>query len=156
MLDCVKIAKLVKWERLVLREKSYQSKEILEIVHIDLCGSMGIESYSGEKFLILFFDDYSRMMIVMYLKEKLEAFEKFKQYLARVEKETRKRLKCLRSDKGNEFISNEFNNFSIERGIKRQVLAPGTLEQNGIAKRRNRSIMDCARTLMIEKNVSIK
>ena len=66
------------------------------------------------------------MMIVMYLKEKSKAFEKFKWYLARVEKETKKRLKCLRLDRGGEFISNEFNNFCIERGIKIQVLAPGT------------------------------
>ena len=57
----------------------------------------------------------------MYLREKSEAFEKFKWYLARVEKEKGKRLKCLRSDRGSEFISNEFNNFCIERGIKRKV-----------------------------------
>ena len=44
----------------------------------------------------------------------------------------------------------------IEIGIKSQVLAPGTLEQNGIVERRNRSIMDCARTLMIKKNIAIK
>ena len=67
-----------------------------------------------------------------------------------------KRLKFLRSNRGGEFISNEFNNSYFERGIKRQVSAPGTPQQNGIAKRRNRSIMDCGRTLMIEKNVSIK
>ena len=54
------------------------------------------------------------------------------------------------------FISNEFNNFYIERGIKRQVSALGTPEQNGIAKWRNKSIIDYARTLMIEKNISIK
>ena len=77
-------------------------------------------------------------------------------YLARVEKGTGKRLKCLRSDRGGEFISHEFNNFCIEKGIKRQVSAPGTPEQNGIAERRNRSIMDCARTLMIEKKVALK
>ena len=67
----------------------------------------------------MFVDDYSRMMTVMYLREKLEAFEKFKWYLARVEKEIGKRLKCLRSDRGGEFISNEFNKFFFERGIKR-------------------------------------
>ena len=101
------------------KSKNYQSEDILEIVHTDLCGSIGIESYTGEKFFILFVDDYSRMMIVMYLREKSEAFEKFKWHLARLEKETGKRLKCLRSDRGGEFISNEFNNFCIERGIKR-------------------------------------
>ena len=96
------------------------------------------------------------MMTIMYLREKLEAFEKFKWYLARVEKEIGKILKWLRLDQGGEFISNEFNNFCIERGIKRQVLALGTLEQNGIVEKRNRSIMDCARNLMIEKNIAIK
>ena len=66
------------------------------------------------------------MMTVMYLKEKSEAFHKIKWYLARVEKEIGKRLKCLRSDRGGEFISNEFNNFCIERGIKSQVSTPST------------------------------
>ena len=88
-------------------------------MHTDLCGPIGVERYSGEKIFILYVDDYSRMMTIMYLREKSEAFEKLKWYLARVEKETRKRLKCLRSDKGSEFISNEFNKFCIERGIKR-------------------------------------
>ena len=96
------------------------------------------------------------MMTIMYLREKSQAFEKFKWYLARVENEIGKRMKCLRSNKGGEFISHEFNNFYIERGIKRQVSALGTPEQNGIVERRNKSIMDCARTLMIEKNIAIK
>ena len=110
------------------------------------------ECYSGENLFILFVDDYSRMMTVMYLKEKSKAFEKFKWYLARVEIVG----EFLRSDIVGEFISNEFNNFCIERGIKRQVSTPSTSEKNGIYKTRNRSIMDCARILMIEKNFSIK
>ena len=52
------------------KNKNYQSEDILEIVHIDLCGPTGVESYNGEKLFILFVDDYSRMMIVMYLKDK--------------------------------------------------------------------------------------
>ena len=74
------------------KRKNYQSEDVLEIVHTDLCGPIGIESYSLEKLFILFFDDYSRMMIVMHLKEKSEAFEKFKWYLARLEKEIGKIL----------------------------------------------------------------
>ena len=55
------------------------------------------------------------MMTVMYLRNKSEAFEKFKWYLARVEKGIGKILKCLRSDRGGEFMSHEFNYFCIER-----------------------------------------
>ena len=62
----------------------------------------------------------------------------------------------MRLVRGGEFISNKFNEFFIEKGIKRQVLAPSTPQQNGIAERRNISIMDCIGTLMIEKNVTIK
>ena len=69
----------------------------------------------------MFVDDYSRMMTVMYLKDKFGAFQKFKWYLARVEKETCKKLKCLRSDRGGEFFSNEFNEFYNKRGIKRHI-----------------------------------
>ena len=75
------------------KSKNYQSEDILDIVKTHLCGPIGVESYTREKFFILFVDDYSRMMTVMYLREKLEAFEKFKWYLARVEKEIGKRLK---------------------------------------------------------------
>ena len=58
----------------------------MELVHIDLCGPTGIENYNRDKYFILFVDDYSRMMTVMCLKEKLGAFKKFKWYLERVEK----------------------------------------------------------------------
>ena len=77
----------------------------------------------------------------------------FKWYLVRVIKETIKSLKCLRSDRGGEFISNKFEMFCNDKGIKRQTSAPRTPPQNGIVERRNRSIMDYARTLMMENNV---
>ena len=64
-------------------------------------------------------------------------------------------MKCLRSDRG-EFTSKEFEMFYNDRGIKRQTSAPRTPPQNGIARRRKKSIMDCTRTLMIEKNVALK
>ena len=69
----------------------------------------------------------------------------FKWYLARFVKEIGKILKCLIFDKG-EFISNDFEMFCNDRGIKRHTFAPRTPPQNGITKRKNRSIMDCART----------
>ena len=108
------------------KRKNYHSEEVLELVHIDLYEPIGIESYSGDKYFILFVDYYSRMIIFMYLKDKSEYFQKFKWYLAIVDKETRKKVKCLISDKGGEFIYNEFNEFCNERGIKRQVYALGT------------------------------
>ena len=68
------------------KSKNYHSEYILEIMHTNLCGPIGVESYTGEKFFVLFIDDYSRMMTLMYLREKLEEFEKLKYYLVRVKK----------------------------------------------------------------------
>ena len=80
----------------------------------------------------------------------------FKWYLARAEKEIGESLKCLRSNRGGEFISKGLNTFCNDRGIKRQMSTLRTPPQNGIVKRRNRSIMDCAKTLMMGNNVSQK
>ena len=70
------------------------------MVHTDLCGPINPQSYYGARYYILFVDGYSRMMVVRYLKEKFEEFKMFKWYLARVEKEIGKSLKCLRSNRG--------------------------------------------------------
>ena len=96
------------------------------------------------------------MMTVMFLKQKLDAFQMFKWYLARVEKETGKSLKCLRYDGGGEFTSREFEEFCNERGIKRQTSAPRTPPQNGIVEVRNRAVINYARTVMMEKNIALK
>ena len=86
-----------------------------EIVHTDLFGPIEVQRYKGHKYIMLFFDDYSRMMIVMFLKQKSNAFQMFKWYSGRVEKEIGKILKCLRLDRGEEFISNEFEMFYNDR-----------------------------------------
>ena len=76
--------------------------------------------------------------------------------MAKIEKEIGKSLKCLRSDRGGEFTSKDFEVFCNDKGIKRQTSTPRTPLQNGIVERRNRSVIDCAKTLMMEKNVTLK
>jgi hypothetical protein len=63
-------------------------------------------------------DDFTRMLWVVFLREKYEAFEKFKIFKSRVENESSLKIRCLRSERGGEFISNEFNNFFGDNGIK--------------------------------------
>ena len=80
-MDLCKNYQIGKMGKTSFKKKNYHSKEVIELVHIDLCGPIGIYGYSGETFFILFVDDYSRMMIVMYLKEKFEDFQNLKWYL---------------------------------------------------------------------------
>ena len=66
--------------------KTYTSKEVLELVHTNLCGPIEVQSYKGDIYIMLFVDNYSRMMTIMFLKQKLDAFQMFKWYLARAGK----------------------------------------------------------------------
>jgi len=68
---------------------------------------------------MLLIDDYSRMTWVTFLKDKLKSLDKFKAFKAMVENEIELRIKCLRSDRGGVFTSNEFNVFYEDNGIKR-------------------------------------
>ena len=65
------------------KSNTYSFDDILELVHTYLCGLIG-QKYYGDKYFILFVDDFSRMMTVMFLKENFDAFKMFKWYLARV------------------------------------------------------------------------
>ena len=85
-------------------------------------------------------EDYTRMTWVAFLKEKSEAFEKFKFFKAMAENESGMENKCLRSDNGGEFTSNEFNYFCEGNGIKRQFSAVKTPQHNGVLERKNRTI----------------
>jgi transposase InsO family protein len=85
------------------------------------------------------------------LKAKGEAFEKFKQYKALVENEIGHKIKVLQSDNRGEFVSKKFDAFLVECGIQRQTSAPYSPQQNGVAERANRTIMECVRSIFLHK-----
>ncbi len=98
---------------------------------------------------LTFIDNFSRKTHVYLLKAKGEAFEKFKQYNLLVENEIRHKIKVLRSDNGGEFVSKKFDAFLAEYGIQQQTSAPYSPQQNGVAKRANRTIMECAKSMIL-------
>ena len=81
------------------------------------------------------------------MHKKSETFGKFKEFFAEVEKQLGKTVKTLRSDRGGEYLDNEFKDFRIEHGILSQHTAPGTPQQNGVAERRNRTLLDMMRSM---------
>lgn len=94
--------------------KYYSSENVLDLVHTYLCGPMRTKSFYGDWYFMLFVDDTSRMMWVVFLKEKFEAFHMFKVFKAPVERGTSKSLKYLRLDRGGELTSQEFINYFEE------------------------------------------
>ncbi|KAJ0868674.1 putative RNA-directed DNA polymerase [Helianthus annuus] len=103
--------------------------------------------------MFLLVDDFSRYMWTFMLKLKSEAFETFKRFKVDVESDAGVKIKCFRTDRGGEFTSREFNKFCENEGIKRQLTAPYTPQQNGVVERRNRTILGTTRTMLKAKNV---
>jgi len=94
------------------------------------------------------------MTWVYFLKAKSEVFGIFKKFKALVEKQNGKQIKVLRSDRGKEYTSREFDKFCEDEGIKRQLTVAYTPQQNGVSERKNRTVMEMARSMLKEKGMS--
>ncbi|KAL4301681.1 hypothetical protein GQ457_10G015230 [Hibiscus cannabinus] len=135
------------------KEATSRATEPLQLVHTDVCGPINPPSFGKNIYFLLFIDDYNRKTWVYFLKQKSEAFGAFKNFKALVEKESGFEIKSLRSDRGGEFTSNEFNDFCKENGIRRPLIVPRSPQQNGIAERKNRTILNMARSMLKAKNM---
>lgn len=95
-------------------------------------------------------------MWVYFLKTKDEALKAFTKFRVQVEKGTEKQIKTFRSDRGGEFMSNEFREYCEGAGIERNYTSPYTPQQNGIVERRNRTVVEMARSCLKEMNLPMK
>ena len=118
---------------------SKRKTQILELVHSDVCGPMEIKSFGGASYFVTFIDDASRKVWCYCLKNKSDVFNTFKSFHVLVERETGKTLKCLRSDNGGEYCSNEFQVYCDKHGIRHEKIVPYTPQLNGVAQRMNRT-----------------
>ncbi|KAL4384136.1 hypothetical protein GQ457_15G014370 [Hibiscus cannabinus] len=135
------------------KESTSRATEPLQLVQTDVCGPIKPPSFGKSKYFLLFIDDYSRKTWVYFLKQKSEAFGAFKIFKALVEKESGFEIKSLRSDRGGEFTSNKFNDFCKAKGIRRPLTVPRSPQQNGVAERKNKTILNMARSLLKAKNM---
>uniref|UniRef100_A0A2N9IH71 Integrase catalytic domain-containing protein n=1 Tax=Fagus sylvatica TaxID=28930 RepID=A0A2N9IH71_FAGSY len=141
-----------------------RSGNLLEIVHTDICGPFDSPSFGGEKYFITFIDDFSRYGYVYLLHEKSQAINALKAYIAEVERQLDRKVKIIRSDRGGEYYGRydgirqcprPFAKFLEEHGICAQYTMPGTPQQNGVAERRNRTLMEMVRSMLSNSSVPI-
>ena len=107
-------------------KKGERVKELLGLIHTDVCGPMSVHAKGGYRYFIIFTDDFNRFGYVYLMKYKSEAFEKFKEFKNEVENQLDRKIKVLRSDRGGEYLSDEFKDFLKECGIVSQLTPPGT------------------------------
>ena len=134
--------------------KSDRTSEILEIVHSDVCGPFHVESLGGKRCFATFIDDYSRWCEVVVLRQKSDLLDEFKNHVQKVENRSGKRVKCLQSDNGKEYVNKEFDAFLRLKGITRRLTVPHTPQQNGIAERKNRTLLEATRCLLLQRSMS--
>lgn len=89
------------------------------------------------------------------MQKKDQTFLRFCEFKALVEKESRKKIRALRSENGGEYVSQQFNNFCVAEGIKRDLTAPHNPQQNGVAERKNRMIVGAARAMLHDQGLPL-
>ncbi|KAJ9552498.1 hypothetical protein OSB04_016543 [Centaurea solstitialis] len=125
-----------------------RATDLLEIIHTDVCGLFSHVARGGYRYFITFTDDFSRYGYVYLMRHKSESFERFKEFQNEVQNQLDKRIKFLRSDRGGEYLSDEFDNHLMECGIVSQLTPPYTPQMNGVSERRNHTLLDMVRTMM--------
>ena len=128
----------------------------LGLVHSDVCGLMSIESLSGARYFLTFVDDKTHYIWVYVLKSKSEVFSKFLEWKAQVERMSSFHLRILRTDNGGEYTSKEFSNYLKNEGIRHEFTIPKNPEQNGVAERLNRTLVECVRSMLIDAHLPHK
>ncbi|KAL0313416.1 UNVERIFIED_CONTAM: Retrovirus-related Pol polyprotein from transposon TNT 1-94 [Sesamum radiatum] len=118
------------------------AKGLLDLVYTDVCGPLSIPARGGFPYFITFTDDHSRYGYVYLMRYKSEAFGRFKEYRLEVDNQTSRNIKALRSDRGGEYLSGEFIDYLKENEILSQWTPPGTPQLNGVAERKNRTLLD--------------
>ncbi|KAJ9540861.1 hypothetical protein OSB04_027367 [Centaurea solstitialis] len=140
---------------------SHKSKTIntisapLQLLHMDLFGPTNVMSIGKKSYCLVIIDDYSRFTWVFFLRTKDETSGLIKPFVKRVENQVNLRVKVIRSDNGTEFKNADLNSFCEEKGIERQFSAPRTPQQNGVAERRNRTLIEAARTMLADSKLPI-
>ena len=125
---------------------------MFELVHSDVWGPT-IESIDGYKYFVSFIDDFSRVTWIYLLKFKSEVIDVFKNFHMLVMTQFSARLKILRSDNGTEYMSQKMTQYLASYGILHQSSCVSTPQQNGVAERKNRDLLEKTRALMIEMHV---
>lgn len=122
---------------------------LFELVHTDVCGPFDVATMTGHRYFVTFIDDMSRFCFIYLIKLKSEVFGKFKEFSAMISNVHGERVKILRSDNGGEYNSLEFKEYMRIKGIQHQTTVAYTPQQNGVAERMNRTILDAVRSMLV-------
>ncbi|GJU72736.1 putative ribonuclease H-like domain-containing protein [Tanacetum coccineum] len=125
----------------------------LFMLHMGLFGLTSMSSLMNKKYCLVVIDDYSRFTLVFFLATKDETSGILKRFITEIENLVDKKVKIIRCDNGTEFKNRVMSEFCEKKGIKKEFSIARTPQQNGVAERRNRTLIEAARTMLADSKL---
>lgn len=138
------------------KQSESETHAILDLIHTDVCGPIPTPSPGKKRYTMTIIDDYSRYTWVYFLKEKSEVNTILKQFIEMSRTQMNKIPKCVRSDRGGEYVNENLQTYLKNNGIRFEYTAPYSPEQNGVAERKNRSLHEMGRCMRLDANLEEK
>ncbi|CAI7849418.1 unnamed protein product [Closterium sp. NIES-54] len=130
-----------------------EEDELLGVVHADLCGPFREAAKDGSHYFLVLKDRKTRYVWAYPLAQKSDALAAFQKWLPMAERQCKTTVQALRTDRGGEFLGHDFTLFLDGKGIIHDLTCPYTPEQNGMAEREMRSIVEAVRTMLLHMGV---
>ncbi|GJR76671.1 putative ribonuclease H-like domain-containing protein [Tanacetum coccineum] len=122
----------------------------LQLLHMDLFGPTSVRSLNHKTYCLVITDDFSRFSWVFFLRTKDETSGILKDFIRQIQNQLNQKVKTIRCDNGTEFKNRDFIEFCGSKGIKREYSNARTPQQNGVAERKNRTLIEAARTMLAD------
>ena len=135
------------------KNRTHPAQEVGEVIHSDLWGPASVTALGGGLYMVLFIDEYSRYGVVEFLRTKDESFQEYKNFESWLQVQFNRSVKCLQSDRGGEFVSNEFSEHLRKHGTVRHLTVHDSPQSNGIAERCNGVLIEHVRAMLIDSGL---
>ncbi|KAJ9559742.1 hypothetical protein OSB04_004902 [Centaurea solstitialis] len=126
----------------------HNTSKPLQLLHMDLCGPMRVQSINGRKYVLVIVDDFSRYTWVNFLRSKDGASDIIISFIRNVQVRLQLPVQVIRTDNGTEFKNHKLDSFLDSVGITHTFSAARTPQQNGVVERKNRTLVEAARTML--------
>ncbi|GJT54469.1 retrovirus-related pol polyprotein from transposon TNT 1-94 [Tanacetum coccineum] len=131
------------------------NQEKLYLLHMDLCGPMRVASINEKMYILVIVDDYSRFTRVRFLKTKDESPAAIIKCIKNIQVHLKATVRNVRTDNGTEFVNQILREWYENVGISHQTSVAHTPQQNGVVERRNQTLVEAARTMLIFSKASL-
>lgn len=135
------------------KQSTCSSKAPLDLIHTDVCGPMQTATANGKRYIVTFIDDFSSFTVIQLLKEKSEVEGTIREFIKFCNTLFGSNPKVIRSDRGGEYTGKRLQDYLKSEGIQVQFTTPYSPQQNGKAERKNRTLVEMSRCLLIDADL---